>query len=58
LDYEDELIKIQIVRKEVDANRELLLIDQRDVDLYNDIRKYIEEHPRASLIEIIENFGK
>ncbi|CAB4381280.1 unnamed protein product [Rhizophagus irregularis] len=57
LDYEDELIKIQIDRKEVDANRELLL-DQRDVGLYNDIRKYIEEHPRASLVEIIENFEK
>lgn len=58
MDYEDELIKIQLNKKEVDANRELLLIDERDVELYDKIRDYIEKNPHASLIEIIENFRK
>jgi hypothetical protein len=58
LDYEDELIKVQLIKIKLDDYRELHLIDERDKKIYNDIRDFIEKNPDAELSQIIEKFGK
>ncbi|GET02867.1 anoctamin-7 [Rhizophagus clarus] len=58
LDYEDELVKIELTKKKLSDYRELHLIDKKDVDIYEKIDDYIKKNSHESLSEIIEKFQK
>ena len=49
--------KIQIITIELKDNRQLHLIDEQDVEIYNKIRDFIDKQP-ATLIETVERFRK
>ncbi|GBB95120.1 hypothetical protein RclHR1_02480019 [Rhizophagus clarus] len=55
-DDDDELVKLEIIREQVEGHRTLILISKEDQILYNKIKEWYEANPDCSLENTILKF--